>query len=127
MVSLASRRQEIATALSGISGLRVESDGIWPDRTNLPAALVRPDNDSEPMVLDMSARYERFELVVAVASTSGLKRGQAALDVFYDSVWWALVANLGGMTDVRRTSYGVVEIDGAEYLGFTLRLEVIDQ
>lgn len=126
MASLAAVRTAVATALSGISGLRVESDGVWPDRVNLPAALVRPD-DSEPMTLDWSTRREGLELVVAVDARGGMKRAETSLDAFYDSVYTALTANMAGLMSLRRTTYGVVEIDGAEYLGFTLRLEVIDQ
>ena len=126
MPDIGSQRAAIATALAGVTGLRVDAEGLWPDRTNLPSAQIVPADTSSPMNLTMTAWDEAYDLTVLVTLAAGLTRGQRALDDFYDSVITALVDNLAGpLKSVGRQSYGVLEVDGAEFLGFVLRLEMI--
>lgn len=125
MPDLDGQRQTIATVLATVSGLRVDSEGLWPDAANLPGALVKPAADSSPMSIDMSSWYEAYEVTV-LTQMSTLVRGQRTLDDFYDAVVAALISGLAGtLLNLRRAEYGVLEVDGNEYTGFTLRLEMI--
>jgi hypothetical protein len=125
MVDLASQRTAIATALAGISGLRVDAEGLWPDRTNLPAANIRPGDNAAPMNLTFTTWAESYEVVVVHSLAGGLARGQRGLDALYDDVVAALAANLAGLCNISRQAYGGIEVDGAEFLGFVLRLEML--
>lgn len=125
MVSLASRRQEIATALSGISGLRVDPEGLWTDRTNLPTALIRPADDAEQATFD-GMWSSRFEITLAVSAAGGLARGQRSLDELHDAVIGALNDSLPACGTIRRQAYGVLEIDGTEVFGAVFRVEYLD-
>lgn len=126
MPALDTQRAAIATALATVSGLRVDAEGLWPDRTNLPAGHVAPSETASPMDLTMGTWAEQYEITVLVSLAAGLSRGQRALDDLYDSVIAALVSGLAGsLMSIARQSYGVLEVDGAEFLGFVLRLEMI--
>ncbi len=126
MPDLDTQRAAIATALATVSGLRVDAAGLWPDRTNLPAAHVAPSDAASPMSLTMGTWTEAYEVTVLVSLAAGLSRGQRALDDLYDGVVTALVDGLAGsLMQIARQSYGVLEVDGAEFLGFVLRLEMI--
>jgi hypothetical protein len=121
VVSLATARATLAAALSTVSGLRVETDGVWPDRANLPAALIRPDDDAEQVSLD-GLWLERFEIALAVSSAGGLARGQRALDELHDAAILAILASLPACESIRRRSYGALEIDGVEVMGVILAI-----
>lgn len=128
MADLGAQRQSIAAALQTVPELaaRVHSEGLWPTRTNLPAAAVWPADDNGPLNLDLSNWYEHFEVVVAVSLAGGQERAQRGLDSFHDEVMAALVVDLADtLLSVRRQSYGRIEIDAVDYLGFVLRLEMI--
>lgn len=128
MPNLGTLRASVATALDTVTGLRVPADGLWPEAVNLPAGLVRAADDAAPMVLDGSVWEEALEVTVLVSLAGGLTRSQQALDGYYDGVRTALVAQLGHkIVALRRQAYGVLEIDGIEYLGIVLRLEMIDE
>lgn len=126
MPALDTQRAAIASALAAVSGLRVDAEGLWPDRTNLPAAHVAPSETASPMNLTMTTWEESYEVTVLVSLAAGLARGQRGLDDLYNSVLPALVDGLAGsLMQIARQSYGVLEVDGAEFLGFVLRLEMI--
>lgn len=126
MVDIGAQRAAIATALATVSGLRVDAEGLWPDRTNLPAAHVAPSETASPMNITMTTWEESYEVTVLVSLAGGLVRGQRALDDLYGSVLSALSDGLAGsLMQMVRQSYGVLEVDGAEFLGFVLRLEMI--
>ena len=67
MPDIGSQRAAIATALAGVTGLRVDAEGLWPDRTNLPAAQIVPADTSSPMNLTMTAWDEAYDLTVLVS------------------------------------------------------------
>lgn len=126
MPALDTQRAAIATALAAVSGLRVDAEGLWPDRTNLPAGHVAPADTASPMNLTLTTWERAYEVTVLVSLAAGLSRGQRALDDFYDGVLTALVDGLAGsLMSIVQQSYGVLEVDGAEFLGFVLRLEMI--
>lgn len=130
MADVAAIREQIATALATISGLRVHPDGLWPDTVNPPAACIKPTT-SEPLVMDWSTMRERFEVVLVVRGGGPYESAQKALDPYCAStgaasVQAALQAGLGAMlVSLGRREYGVFEIGGALLAGAAWDLEVI--
>lgn len=124
MPALDTQRAAIATALATVTGLRVDAEGLWPDRTNLPAAHVRPADANTPLNLTLTEWFEAYEVVVLTSLAGGIQRGQRALDDLYNAVVAACV-DIAAVLNVTRQAYGVIEVDGAECTGFVLRLEMI--
>lgn len=124
MPDLDTQRAAIASALSGIPGLRVDAEGLWPDRALVPVACIRPADANVPLNLTLTEWFEAYEVVVVTSVAGGLQRGQRALDDFYDLVVPACVS-IAAVLNVTRQAYGVIEVDGVECTGFVLRLEMI--
>lgn len=104
----------------------MDAEGLWGDRANLPCALILPAGDNEPLSMDLSSWIERLDVTLAVSLAGGLTRGQRALDELHDLVVAALTGGLtASLLSIRRQTYGVIEIDGVEYLGAVFRLEMI--
>lgn len=124
MVDIAAQRAAIATALATVSGLRVDAEGLWPDRANLPAALIRPADQNTPLNLTLTEWFEAYEVVVVTSIAGGMTRGQRALDDLYADVIDA-VNGVAAVTNITRQAYSVIEVDNVECTGFVLRLETI--
>lgn len=133
MPSIAARRQEIATALAGVSGLRpVQSEGLAPDKLNLPTCIVVMSDagsaaDSRAMNLALTEFYESIDVILIHSLRGGVSRAQRSLDALYDDVHEALVTNVDSLVDIERRGYGLLDVQGVEVLGAILKLEVIDQ
>lgn len=128
MVDLAGVRQEIASALTGVTGLRpMQAEGLSPDRLSLPTCTLRPDDYSSPMNLTLTEFVEYLELVLIHSKRGGSVRSQRTLDALYSDVVEALVSGCPNLLTVERRGYGDLEVQGVPVLGAILRLEMIDQ
>lgn len=127
MVNLAARRQEVAAALDAVTGLRqVQSEGLAPDKLNLPTCVVVVADTATPMNLTLTETYEHLDVVLIHSLKGGITRSQRSLDDLYADVYGALV-DIPSLLSIERRGYGVIEVLGVEVLGAILRLEVIDQ
>lgn len=124
MPALDTQRAAIASALAAVSGLRVNSEGLLPDRTNLPSAHIQPADANVPMNLTLTEWIEAYEVVVLTSIAGGIERGQRSLDDLYNLVVPACVG-IAAVQNVTRQAYGFIAIDGMECTGFVLRLEMI--
>jgi hypothetical protein len=114
MADQGAQRAAIATALATVTGLRVDAEGLWPDRTNLPAGHVAPADTASPMNLTLTTWEKPYEVTVLVSLAGGLSRGQRALDDLYDGVLTALVDGLAGsLMSIVQQSYGMLQGGGS--------------
>ena len=127
MVDLAGLRTEVATAVNAVAGLRpMQSEGLSPDKLNLPTCTLRPDDYSTPMTLTLTTVNEQFELALIHSKRGGNVRAQRGLDELYSDVVEALIGCPSLLT-VERRAYGDLEVQGVPVLGAILRLEMIAQ
>lgn len=127
MVDIAGLRTEIATAVNAVDGLRdMQSEGLAPDRLNLPTCTLRPDDYSSPMTLTLDTTNEHFELALIHSKRGGSVRAQRSLDELYSDVVAALRGCPSLLTYERR-AYGDLEVQGVPVLGAILRLEMLSQ
>jgi len=128
VTDLASRREEIATVLNAVNGLRpVQDEGLMPDKLNLPTCIVTVADDAQPMNLTLTEFAEHFEVVLVHSLRGGKTRSERSLAALYADVVEALVSDLDWLVSIQRQGYGVIEMYGVDVLGAILRLEVIDQ
>lgn len=134
MPDIATLRAAVATALSGVSGLRdIPADGVPPNLPTLPTCLIvmgddgfAPDNG--PLNLTMTVWKERIDVILVVSKRGGDARAERTLDALYPDVVEALRDGLAGtLLNIRRRGYGPIEVLGTEAIGAIISLEVIDQ
>ena len=135
MASLSAIRAGLAARFATISTLR-NSYVRWPDQIVAPCAIVMPRDATWREALAGAPTFV-FEVTLLAApwADRGLPRAQTALDAYLDdtgtdSVHAALRGDvtLGGVAHTSDlagfTNYGAVEVNGAEYLGCVLTVNV---
>ncbi len=132
MADFSAIRDGIQTRIETITGLRAYS--VWPDTVNAPAVLVKPLRWGYRRAIG-NVNQAAFELLVIVSMGAGLARAQAALDAYLDDTGVTSIKaaieggkTLGGIVDTLVVDgwrdYDSYEINGVDYLGAKINLEV---
>lgn len=135
VADLSAIRSGLAARLATLTSLRA-AHATWPDQVTTPCAIVMPRSGNWRLALAGVPTFS-FEvtLLVAPLQQRGLKRAQDELDAYLDDTGAGSVhaairgdVTLGGTVstcDVTGfTDYGGLEVNGVEYLGVKIEVEV---
>ncbi len=132
-MSFSTIRDGLKTRLETISGLRAYD--VWPDTMNIPAAIVRPVNMDYYNTLTNVATLMVEIHLLAASIQNGLAKAQDILDTYLDATGTKSIKaaiegdkTLGGTVTTchvnRWFDYNSYEVNGIEYLGCKLEVEI---